>query len=100
MALEHNNIDEVIEFARVTMGAHFPLMEKCKVNGPDAHELWKHLRRNTPEFFNKQTGKIKNIPWMWTKFYVDVLGRIVAYQHPRESIYLKIDLIEEMIGVR
>ncbi len=69
------------------MGSTFPLMQKCNVNGPDAHPLFKYLKRNWKPFYNAETGKIQNIPWAWAKFFLDSKGKIVLYQHPRESIY-------------
>jgi glutathione peroxidase len=71
--------EEIIEFARGKMGATFPLMKKCDVNGETAHPIFKKLRRNTECFYNKQTGKIKNIPWNFTKFVIDENGKVVMY---------------------
>lgn len=100
LELEPGSPAEIIAFARDTMQAKFPIMMKTDVNGPNAHAVFKHLRRNSPEFYNEKTGKIKNIPWNWAKFILDDQGNIIAYQHPRESLYHKIDLIEEKCGVR
>ena len=63
--------EEMIEFARVKMGAQFPIMAKCDVNGPDAHPVYKYLRRVTGVFRNEETGKIRNIPWNFTRFFLD-----------------------------
>lgn len=82
------------------MGSKFPVMQKCNVNGPEAHPLFKYLKRNCRQFYDRQTGKIQNIPWAWAKFFLDQKGKIITYQHPRETIYNNIDLIEEMIGVK
>ena len=71
LKLEPGTDEEIYDFAREKMGVTFPIMKKCEVNGPDAHDVWKHLRRNTKEFYNEDTGKIKNIPWNWAKFYVN-----------------------------
>lgn len=43
---------------------------------------------------------MRNIPWNWAKFFVNKDGEIICYQHPRESIYDKIDLIEYEIHIR
>ena len=91
---------QIIRFARETMGAKFPLMKRCNVNGADAHPLFKTLRKKTPCFHNPQTGKIKNIPWNFTKFIIDSDGKPVMYQNPRESLYKKIDEIEVILGLR
>jgi glutathione peroxidase len=44
--------EEIKDYARNVMGASFPLMEKCNVNGPDAHEVFKQLRKKTKCFTN------------------------------------------------
>lgn len=61
------------------MGATFPLMKKCDVNGETAHQVFKYLRKTTDCFHNKQTGKIKNIPWNFAKFILDNNGDVVMY---------------------
>ena len=65
------------------MGAHFPLLAKCDVNGQNAHEVFKFLRNNTECFKNLNTGKIKNIPWNFSKFIVDSEGNVIKYLNPR-----------------
>jgi glutathione peroxidase len=92
--------EEVIDFARNKMGAEFPLMQRCNVNGEEAHPVFKMLRKQTECFHNKQTGKIRNIPWNFTKFIVDSTGKVVMYQNPRESLYRRIDEIEVLLGLR
>ena len=82
------------------MGATFPVMQKIDVNGETAHPVFKKLRKNTPCFHNTATGKIKNIPWNFTKFVVDETGKMVMYQNPRESLYRCIDEIEAVLGLR
>ena len=48
--------------------AAFPLFKKIKVNGNDAHPLWKFLK-------NKQTGVLGSaIKWNFTKFLCDRNG--------------------------
>ena len=82
------------------MGASFPLMQKCDVNGEQAHPVFKKLRRSTECFHNKETGKVKNIPWNFSKFVIDPQGKVVMYQNPRESLYRNIDEIEAVLGLR
>ncbi len=82
------------------MGATFPVMEKCLVNGEQAHLVFKCLRKQTPCFYNDQTGKIKNIPFNFSKFILDDKGHIIAYLNPRESIYVYIDEIEACLGLQ
>jgi len=53
------------------MGANFKIMEMVNVNGEHAHQIFKLLRKKTRCFMNPETGKIKNIPWNYSKFLVD-----------------------------
>lgn len=58
------------------------------------------MRKNTECFNNPQTGKIRNIPWNFSKFLVDENGNIIAYLNPRQSLYSRIDQIEVMVGLK
>ena len=61
------------------MGATFPIMEKCDVNGENAHIIFKKLRKNTECFYNKETGKIRSVPWNFAKFVLDEDGNVIMY---------------------
>ena len=82
------------------MGAQFPLMKRCDVNGENAHPLFRYLRRVTECYKNPQNGKIKNIPWNFTKFIIDANANLIMYQNPRDSLYSQIDNLEEYLGLR
>jgi hypothetical protein len=82
------------------MGATFPLMDKCNVNGPETHEVFRLLRKKTNCFTNPKTGKIKNIPWNFAKFIIDANGEVVIYSNPRQSLYKSIDEIESLLGLK
>ena len=82
------------------MKAKFPIMDKCDVNGDNAHPIFKYLRRNTECFNNKKTGKIRNIPWNFSKFIVDAKGQILMYINPRQSLYRNIDEFEVLLGLK
>jgi len=82
------------------MGATFPFMEKCNVNGENAHPVYKKLRKMTKCFVNPESGKIKNIPWNFSKFIIDSTGNVVIYSNPRQSLYLSIDEIEVILGLK
>jgi len=59
------NIKEIV---RNDHKATFPLFKKVKVNGNDAHPLWKYLK-------HKQTGVLGSaIKWNFTKFLCDRNG--------------------------
>lgn len=49
---------------------------------------------------NSETGKIKNIPWNYSKFIIDLDGEIVLYANPRKSLYTMIDLVEMELGLK
>jgi len=82
------------------MGAKFPIMQKCEVNGEKAHPMFKTLRKQTECFYNGETGKIKNIPWNFSKFVIDSEGKIIMYGNPRDSFYRNIDEIEILLGLK
>lgn len=82
------------------MGATFPIMEKCNVNGMEAHPVFKQLRKKTKCFTNPNTGKIKNIPWNFAKFILDENGEVVIYSNPLQSLYKSIDEIEAILGLK
>ena len=53
--------DEIKEFCTMNYSVTFPLFKKIKVNGNDAHPLYKYLK--------EQTGG-KMIKWNYTKFII------------------------------
>ncbi|GEN50961.1 glutathione peroxidase [Alkalibacterium pelagium] len=53
--------DEIKEFCTMNYNVTFPLFKKIKVNGNDAHPLYKYLK--------EQTGG-KMIKWNYTKFLI------------------------------
>lgn len=58
----------------------FPLMEKVKVNGADAHPLFEELKREAPGVLG--TTLIK---WNFTKFLVGRDGRVIHRFSPRDG---------------
>lgn len=59
--------NEIQEFCTVNYDVTFPLHEKIKVNGKEAHPLYKYLK--------EQTGD-KMIKWNYTKFLVNRQGEV------------------------
>ncbi len=53
--------DEIKEFCTMNYSVTFPLFKKIKVNGNDAHPLYKYLK--------EQTGG-KMVKWNYTKFII------------------------------
>ena len=57
----------------------FPQFEKIKVNGKDAHPLYRYLTSQTPN------GKVKKIKWNFTKFLIGRDGEIIARYEPTDK---------------
>ena len=57
----------------------FPLFAKAEVNGINAHPLYKALKREAPGLFGTQA-----IKWNFTKFLIDMEGRVVGRFAPTD----------------
>lgn len=57
----------------------FPVMEKVRVNGREAHPLFVHLRRQAPGVLGSTP-----IKWNFTKFLVGRDGQIIRRFGPRD----------------
>ncbi len=72
MNQEPVNNDEMAATCERNFGVTFPLFAKIKVNGSDAHPLYKYLKE-------EQKGVLsKEIKWNFTKFLVDQNGKVVG----------------------
>ena len=60
----------------------FKLFSKCDVNGPNAHEVYNYLRRNS-SLYNSETDKVGEIIWNFGKFLVNKDGSKVQYFPPK-----------------
>ncbi len=67
--------DKIQEFCSMTYGVTFPLMEKTKINGKNAHPLYKQLTE-TPDADGK-AGKIK---WNFEKFVISPAGVVSRFR--------------------
>jgi len=100
MRQELSSNEEIKAFVRKTWPqVQFPLFAKCDVNGPDAHEVFKFLRRTTPELQETKGGGTKEIPWNFTKFLLNDKGKVVAYSSPRDDPIKLRPLIEKVLGL-
>lgn len=68
---EIDSASDAAESCRMTFGVTFPMHEMIKVNGSDAHPLFKLLTEETKGL----TGKA--VKWNFTKFLVDKEGNII-----------------------
>src|SRR5450631_405436 len=63
---------EIATYCQVNYGVTFPMMSKVKVNGAQAHPLWKWLTQEAPGILGSQA-----IKWNFTKFLVGRDGRVL-----------------------
>lgn len=72
--------DEIASFCQVNYGVSFPMMGKVKVNGDEAHPLWKWLTSEAPGILGT-----KGIKWNFTKFLVGRDGRVIKRYAPNDA---------------
>jgi glutathione peroxidase len=58
-------------------GVRFPMFEKVLVNGPDAHPLYRFLKREKRGFLFTES-----IKWNFTKFLINQKGKVIARYGP------------------
>ena len=68
---------EIGIFCQESYGVTFPVFDKIDVNGPDAHPLYRFLKRTKRGLLG--TERIK---WNFTKFLVDRNGMVVDRYAP------------------
>jgi glutathione peroxidase len=76
-AQEPGSEAEIGAFCEKNYGVSFPLFAKIDVNGPQAHPLYRFLKKAKPGVF-----RFGRIPWNFTKFLVDRQGRVVGRYAP------------------
>ena len=69
--------DEIATFCQRNFGVSFPMMAKVKVNGAQAHPLWKWLTSEAPGILGT-----KGVKWNFTKFLVGRDGRVIKRYAP------------------
>lgn len=68
--------EEIKEFCQLNYGVTFKMFEKIKVNGNEAHPLFKYLKKETGSLLG---GIIK---WNFTKFLINREGNVVQRYAP------------------
>ncbi|WP_369602255.1 glutathione peroxidase [Hahella sp. SMD15-11] len=68
---------EIAEFCSLNYGVTFPMHKKVDVNGPDAHPLFKYLKKEAPGLLGSEA-----IKWNFTKFLVDRNGKVIKRYPP------------------
>lgn len=76
---ELGEAEEAEQSCRMTYGVTFPMHDIIKVNGTDAHPLFKYLTDNTKGFLGS------GIKWNFTKFLIDREGNIVKRYAPKDK---------------
>ena len=69
---------EIATFGQRNYGVSFPMMGKVKVNGGEAHPLWKWLTAEAPGILGT-----KSVKWNFTKFLVGRDGKVAKRFSPR-----------------
>lgn len=72
---------EIGQFCERNYGVSFPMFAKVNVNGPDAHPLYRFLKKERPGRLGWLTGG--RIAWNFTKFLVGPDGRVAIRFSPR-----------------
>jgi glutathione peroxidase len=70
---EPGNEAEIRQFCSTKYDVTFPLFAKIKVNGPDAHPLYRFLKTAQPGVLGRTS-----IKWNFTKFLVGKGGEVVT----------------------
>lgn len=63
---------EIKSFCSLSYDVSFPMFAKIKVNGDDAHPLYKFLKKEEPGLLGSE-----GIKWNFTKFLVDASGKVL-----------------------
>ena len=72
--------DEIASFCQLNYGVSFPMMAKVKVNGAQAHPLWKWLTSEAKGILGTQAVK-----WNFTKFLVCKDGQVLKRYAPTDT---------------
>jgi len=71
---------EIASFCEMNYGVSFPMMSKVKVNGADAHPLWKWLTKEAPGILGS-----KSVKWNFTKFLIGRDGKVLGRYAPTDK---------------
>lgn len=72
--------DQIASFCELNYGVSFPMMAKVKVNGGEAHPLWKWLKAQAPGVLGTEAVK-----WNFTKFLVGRDGSVLKRYAPNDA---------------
>ena len=72
--------DQISSFCELNYGVSFPMMAKIKVNGSEAHPLWKFLKSEKPGLLGTEA-----IKWNFTKFLIGRDGQVIKRYAPADA---------------
>ncbi len=72
--------EEIASFCQLNYGVSFPMMQKVKVNGAEAHPLWQWLKAQKPGLLGTE-----GIKWNFTKFLVGRDGTVLKRYAPNDT---------------
>ncbi|MGL6107068.1 glutathione peroxidase [Romboutsia sp.] len=88
---ENGTNEEIQEFCKVNFGVTFTIFEKIKVNGENAHPLYKYLKEEAHGLLTKE------IKWNFTKFLIGKEGNVIKRYAPSSSPESIKDDIEQLL---
>lgn len=89
---EPGDSKDIQSFCELNYGVTFKMFSKIKVNGEDAHPLWKFLKE-------EQGGLLSSaIKWNFTKFLIDRNGNVVSRYAPKDNPKIMEDEIVTLLG--
>ncbi|MBU1589349.1 MAG: glutathione peroxidase [Actinobacteria bacterium] len=92
---ELGSTDAIKEYCSLTWGVTFPMFDKVKVNGRNAHPLYKELTQ-TPD----ASGKAGKVKWNFEKFVLTPNGEVHRFRPNTEPDAPEIvSLIEKSLPV-
>jgi glutathione peroxidase len=77
---EPGNEAEIQQFCSLTYDVDFPLFAKIEVNGPNAHPLYRYLKKERRGLLGTEA-----IKWNFTKFLIDQQGEVVKRYAPADK---------------
>ena len=77
---EPGDENEIKNFCSLTYDVSFPMFAKIKVNGEDAHPLYKLLKSEKPGVLGSE-----RIKWNFTKFLVGPEGQVIRRYAPTDK---------------
>lgn len=89
---EPGSDEDIQQFCELNYGVSFPVYAKLEVNGPDAHPLFVHLKREAPGILGTE-----GVKWNFTKFLVDREGRVVKRFAPKDKPEALTSEIEQLL---